>query len=109
MRTSIGVAALALMLGGCVYSPSPGPSVMPVDGGYTLNDNGYMAYYTPKSYPVVDCKSNATWRCEDRLSYDAEFCAGWEVSGRCGDAAVVSEPSEEVSPVPPGGRGWWIF
>lgn len=109
MVKPLGIAALALILGGCVYSPTPGPSVAPVAGGYTVNDNGYMAYYSTKAYPIVDCKTDATWRCEDRLAYDAAFCAGWETSGRCGDAAVVNEPSEEISPPPPGGRGWWIF
>lgn len=109
MPKSLGIAALALVLGGCAYSPTPGPSVAPIAGGYTVNDNGYMGYYTPKTYPAADCKSDTTWRCRDRIENDPAFCAEWETTGRCGDAASVSEPSEEVSPPPPGGRGWWIF
>jgi hypothetical protein len=106
MTKSLGFAVLALVLGGCVYSPAPGPSVAAVAGGYTLNDNGYQAYYTTKVYPIPDCKRDTTWRCRDRLDYDAAFCAGWERSGRCGDSTVTTEPSQEISPPPPAGRGW---
>jgi hypothetical protein len=107
MTKSLGFAALALMLGGCVYSPTPGPSMAPVAGGYTLNDNGYQTYYATKPYPIPDCKNDATWRCRDRLAYDDEFCAEWDKSGRCGDSAVTSEPSRDVSAPPPSGRGWF--
>jgi len=101
-------AALGLALGGCVYSPTPGPTVAAAPGGYTLNDNGYQAYYSTKAYPIPDCKGNSTWRCEDRLSYDASFCAGWEGSGRCGDStANGTAESKEISPPPPSGRGWF--
>jgi hypothetical protein len=103
------LAGLALTLGACVYTPTPGPSVAPVAGGYTLNDNGYQAYYTTKTYPIADCASTSTYRCEDRLAYDDEFCADWPESARCGDSAVTSEPSKEISPIPPGGRGWFWF
>ena len=106
MRKSIGFAALALVLGGCVYAPTPGPSIAATQGGYTLNDNGYQAYYSTKAYPVPDCKSDLTSRCRDRLDYDAAFCANWGPSGRCGDSAVSAEPSKEISPAPPAGRGW---
>jgi hypothetical protein len=110
MKKTMGFAALALVLGGCVYSPTPGPTVAAVPGGYTLNDNGYMAYYSTKAYPIPDCKSNLTWRCEDRLSYDDAFCTGWEQSGRCGDNAEIAAESNEISPPPPAGRRWlWIF
>ena len=105
---SLVFAGLAVVLGGCVYSPTPGPTVAAVPGGYTLNDNGYQAYYTPKSYPIVDCRSTSTWRCSDRLDYDAAFCAGWETSGRCGDSAATgATESSEISPAPPSGRGWF--
>jgi hypothetical protein len=107
MTKSLGVAALALMLGACVYSPTPGPTMPAKPGGYTLNDNGYQAYYADKVYPNPDCRTNSTWRCEDRLDYDAAFCAGWETSGRCGDSAATSEESKEISPPPPSGRGWF--
>jgi len=106
MTKSAGFAVLAIALGGCVYSPTPGPSVAPVAGGYTLNDNGYQAYYSTKAYPIADCKSNQTTHCDDRLDYDDAFCAYWSASGRCGDSADTSEPSKEISPTPPAGRGW---
>jgi hypothetical protein len=106
MTKSLGFAVLALVLGGCAYSPTPGPSVTPVAGGYTLNDNGYQAYYATKAYPIPDCKRDTTWRCRDRLDYDATFCTGWETSGRCGDSAATTEPSQEISAPPPAGRGW---
>ena len=111
MTKSLGFAALAVVLGGCVYSPTPGPTVSAVPGGYTLNDNGYQAYYSTKAYPNPDCKSSRTWRCDDRLDYDAEFCAGWEASGRCGDSTKGdAAESEEISPPLPAGRGWfWGF
>src|SRR5690242_2386925 len=108
MNKCLGIATLAVLLGGCVYSPTPGPSVAAVQGGYTLNDNGYMAYYTPKTYPLPDCKNNVTWRCQDRLSNDAAFCAGWETSGRCGDSAAGgAAESNEISPPSPGARDAW--
>jgi hypothetical protein len=112
MTKVLGIAALAVVLGGCVYSPTPGPTVAAIPGGYTLNDNGYMAYYTPKTYPIPDCKNNVTWRCQDRLSYDAAFCAGWETSGRCGDTRTTgAAESNEIYLPPPGGRDewWWVF
>src|SRR5205085_4813015 len=99
MSKYLGIAALAVMLGACVYSPTPEPTVAAIPGGYTLNDNGYMGYYTPKTYPFADCKQNTTWRCQDRLSDDAAFCAGWETSGRCGDNnAGAPAESNEISP-----------
>lgn len=106
MLKSLGMAAAAVMLAGCVYTPTPGPSVAPYPGGLTVNDNGYMAYYSTKAYPIVDCKTDMTWRCEDRLEHDPVFCAAWEATGRCGDSATVSDFSEEIIPPPPGGRNW---
>jgi hypothetical protein len=112
MNKCLGIATLAVALGGCVYSPTPEPTVPTTAGGYTLNDNGYMAYYTPKTYPIPDCKTDATWRCRDRLSYDAAFCAAWETSGRCGDSAAgAPTESNEISQPHPGARDewWWFF
>ncbi|MBI1212736.1 MAG: hypothetical protein GC190_14825 [Alphaproteobacteria bacterium] len=106
MMKSLCFIALAVVLGGCAYSPTPGPSLPAVPGGYTVNDNGYQAYYSTKAYPNPDCKNGLTWRCSDRLDYDAAFCAGWETSGRCGDSAVTREESKEISPAPPAGREW---
>lgn len=103
----LGFAALALVLSGCVYSPTPGPTMAAMPGGYALNDNGYQAYYSTKAYSNPDCKRELTWRCSDRLSYDAAFCAGWEASGRCGDSnSGAAAESKEISPAPPAGRGW---
>ena len=106
MMKLLGLAGFALLVGGCVYSPTPGPTAGPIPGGYTLNDNGYQAYYATKVYPVVDCKSDHTYRCQDRLEYEDTFCADWDASDRCGDSAKTNEPSKEISPIPPGGRGW---
>lgn len=106
MRKILGFAALSVALAGCVYAPTPGPTVAAAPGGYTLNDNGYQAYYSTKVYPVADCKGALTARCQDRLDYDATFCANWTASGKCGDSAVTSQPSNEISPTPPAGRGW---
>ena len=105
MMKLLSLAGLAVVLGGCVSSPTPGPRLKPVAGGYTLNDNGYQAYYATKVYPAADCKSGSTYHCADRLDYDDAFCATWSDSDRCGDSALTREPSREISPTPPRGRG----
>ena len=109
MLRLLGIAGLALALGACVYTPTPGPSVTPAAGGYTLNDNGYQAYYDSKVYDAADCKNQMSAHCEDRLEYDDEFCARWHESGRCGDSADTNVVSREISPTPPGGRDWFAF
>src|SRR5260221_2696738 len=106
MRKTFLFAAFSVALAGCVYSPTPGPTVAATPGGYTLNDNGYQAYYSTKVYPIVDCKSAPTQHCQDRLDYDANFCANWTASGKFGDSAVTSEPSNEIWQKPPACRGW---
>ena len=106
MRQMMLLAGFAILLGACVYTPTPGPTVAPRAGGYTLNDNGYQAYYATDAYSIADCKSDLSYRCQDRLDYDDAFCANWTASGRCGDSTVTTEPSREISPRPAAGRGW---
>src|SRR5262249_38376977 len=108
MTKLVGVAALAaIALSGCVYDPTPGPSVPPRAGGYTLNDNGYQAYYATQYEKPSDCRDNTTDRCADRLEYDDAFCSHAQSNGKGGDGAEPSEPSREISPIPPGGRDSW--
>ena len=84
-------AAIALTTCGCA---APIAETMPprATGGYHLNDNGYLTYYSTENYPNADCRNNMTSHCRDRLERNWAYCSAWSDSGRCGELISSTQP-----------------